>query len=141
MSVYLDSCIVIYYVERHPVFFPMIRDRLIPPSSVQDPVVILSHLTRMECRIQPKRSSDDELLARFDEFFALPDFRWASMDRQVFDLATDLRARFSLKTPDALHLAAAIHYGCTEFWTNDLRLKPAAVDRLHIVNPLDSAKE
>ena len=36
------------------------------------------------------------------------------------------RVQHGLKTPDALHLAAALHHGCTEFWTNDDRLRAAA---------------
>ena len=44
----------------------------------------------------------------------------------IYDEALQLRARFRLKTPDALHLATAQHYGCTAFWTNDDRLKDAA---------------
>jgi uncharacterized protein len=40
--------------------------------------------------------------------------------------ATELRARFGLKTPDALHLACAEVSGCQEFWTNDDRLSRAA---------------
>lgn len=31
-----------------------------------------------------------------------------------------------LQTPDALHLATAQHYGCSEFWTNDNRLQKVA---------------
>ena len=29
------------------------------------------------------------------------------------------RVQHGLKTPDSLHLAAALRHGCTEFWTND----------------------
>jgi len=53
-----------------------------------------------------------------------------ALDAQVFDLATELRARQGLKTPDALHLAAALHTGCDEFWTNDERLVRAASGRI-----------
>ena len=31
-----------------------------------------------------------------------------------------------LKTPDALHLATALHHGCRELWTNDDRLHKVA---------------
>jgi predicted nucleic acid-binding protein len=44
------------------------------------------------------------------------------LDRPVIDLATNLRARYSFKTPDAIHLAAAIVNGCDVFLTNDYRL-------------------
>jgi uncharacterized protein len=135
VRVYWDSCIAIYYVERHNLFFPYIRDRLISATGTE-PAVVLSDLTRLECRVYPIRSSNDSLLARFDEFFGLPDLEWVIMNRQVFDLATDFRARFGLKTPDALHLAAAFHQNCDEFWTNDLRLQSAAAGRLSIVNPI-----
>lgn len=55
------------------------------------------------------------------------------MDSSVFDLATDRRARYGLKTADALHLAAAILSGCEEFWTNDSRFANAAANRLRVV--------
>lgn len=35
--------------------------------------------------------------------------------------------------PDALHLAAALHGGCDQFWTNDHRLEKAADGRIAIV--------
>ena len=40
----------------------------------------------------------------------------------VFLLAAQLRARFGLKTPDALHLACAQYHRCDALWTNDDRL-------------------
>jgi predicted nucleic acid-binding protein len=48
------------------------------------------------------------------------------MNDNIFARALGLRAKHGLKTPDALHLATALHHGCTEFWTNDGRLKNAA---------------
>lgn len=51
----------------------------------------------------------------------------------MFDLATELRARHGLKTPDALHLAAAIACGCNELWTNDGRLTRATDNRIRVV--------
>jgi len=48
------------------------------------------------------------------------------MDDAVFGRALILRAEQGLKTPDALHLATALQNGCTEFWTNDNRLRSAA---------------
>ena len=50
------------------------------------------------------------------------------MTDAVFELAATLRARHDLKTPDALHLAAAIHHGCDELWTNDHRFDRASTD-------------
>ena len=56
------------------------------------------------------------------------------LNRLVFELATRLRAESQLKTPDALHLAAAIFAGCREFWTNDKQLVKAAGKHLTVVD-------
>ncbi len=37
----------------------------------------------------------------------------------IADTAAELRARFRLRTPDALQLATAIETGCGAFLTND----------------------
>jgi predicted nucleic acid-binding protein len=44
------------------------------------------------------------------------------MPDEVYFEAAQLRARFGLKTPDALHLATAQHHRCDALWTNDDRL-------------------
>jgi predicted nucleic acid-binding protein len=91
--------------------------------------------------VLPLRKGQQQVLKEYDDFFSLPETRRLSINEQAFEIATELRAVHNLKTPDALHLATAIHHGCTEYWTNDIRLKTAAADRLYIVNPLNSAKE
>lgn len=130
MLIYPDACIVIYLIEEHPQFFPQIDTWI---RAHQGDSFVLSDLTRLECRVYPLRRHDHDLLARFDRFFANPQHLRPRATQQIFDLATELRARHNLKTPDALHLAAALDAGCDEFWTNDDRLKKAAVDRIAIV--------
>jgi predicted nucleic acid-binding protein len=62
------------------------------------------------------------LVGIYDQFFASPDVEVVGLTAAVFDRAAELRARHGFKTPDALHLAAAIVHGCDRFLTNDTRL-------------------
>lgn len=137
---YLDSCIIIYLLEGESAFHQRAKMAL-AEMRFKGFRIAVSRLSHLECRVIPKRQGNLALLDQYEHFFAMPSLVWLDLSRDVFDIATDLRAFQNLKTPDALHLAAAIHYGCNEFWTNDLRLKTAAANRLQIVNPLDSVKE
>jgi len=78
----------------------------------------------MECLVLPIKKQREDLIAKFCQFFAA--HRRLSMPDEVYRRAAELRAHYNLKTPDALHLATAKHYSCTEFWTNDNRLNNAA---------------
>jgi predicted nucleic acid-binding protein len=40
----------------------------------------------------------------------------------VVDRATELRAKYGFKSPDALHLASAVECGAAAFWTGDASL-------------------
>jgi predicted nucleic acid-binding protein len=132
-KVYLDACAAIFFVERHPQHFDLLMQRLFLPSGALAVQVVLSELLRMECRLKPLRENDQPLLERYDAFFGTAGHLWAALDRGVFDLATRLRAEHRLKTPDALHLAAALQSGCDELWTHDSRLQAAAQGRLTVM--------
>ena len=117
--IYLDSCIVIYFVEKHPEFAAAIEGRI--SSLSETDTLCYSPLTRMECLVKPLRVADDELRDNFELFFGEQEM--LEITGSVFDMAAQLRAEFSsLKTPDALHLATTQYYRCDEFWTNDSRL-------------------
>lgn len=85
----------------------------------------ISPLVRMECMVRPIRVADETLQRQyaraFDRFIEL------DMPSAVFDSAARLRAGFGLRTPDALHLACAVHHGCEALWTNDGRLARASL--------------
>ena len=122
MSVYLDTCIVIYLVERHPLYCAPI-EALMQKAGAMD--FCYSPLVRLECLVMPFRTNDAALLNLYEVFLGAQ--RRLDLPPAVFDEAARLRATHrSLKTPDAIHLAAALHYACNEFWTNDGRLSTVA---------------
>lgn len=131
LRVYLDSCIVIYLIQGPDPIQSAVRHAIRPPDG-SAPQIHVSALTRLECRVWPLRENTPQLLAEFDRFFASRDLRRCRLTGAVFDLAAELRALHRIRTPDALHLAAAIGAGCEEFWTNDHRLPTPVEERIGI---------
>jgi predicted nucleic acid-binding protein len=122
MKVYLDSVILVYFLDHVGPFQVRAAQRLAALHAAGDAVAI-SDLVRMECRMDPLRSGDAARLARMDGFFARADVEKVPITTAVFDRATEIRARHGYKTIDAINLAAAIEGGCDRFLTNDLQLK------------------
>src|SRR6266540_619359 len=86
--VYLDSVAFIYFVEQRQPWFVRIHRRL-----TAAPVrLVVSDLTRMECRVKPISTGNSILLAAFDIAFAGTDF--AIISTAVFDRATLIRAKY-----------------------------------------------
>lgn len=130
MLIYPDACVLIYLIEEHAKLHPRVDAAIRANPGMS---FILSELLRLECRVQPIKQGNFVLLTKFDRFFTNPAHIYAPASRPVFNLATELRAQQNLKTPDALHLATAIHAGCDQFWTNDQHLEKAADGRIAIL--------
>lgn len=118
---YLDTCIVIYLIEDTGRLSERTREFL---ARNGDTLLCVSPLVRLEAIVKSLRDSNTKLVADYEDFLSAQN--WLPSDDRIFDRAAQLRARYGLKTPDALHLATAMHYGCDEFWTNDDRLRLAA---------------
>ncbi len=118
MRIYLDSTSIIYLIEDVMPFATVIESRVARPEVTR----VTSDLARMECRVQPLRDGKTALLAAFDSFFSGDLVEVVPLTREVLDRATELRAHYGFKTPDAIHLAAAIVAGCDVFLTSDKQL-------------------
>jgi uncharacterized protein len=118
--IYLDTCLVIYAIENHPEFaLPVLSAMAGQPGNS----FAVSPLVKLECLVKPLRMDDLGLQRRYET--GLSEFVQLALPEAVFPNAARLRARFNLKTPDALHLACAQHHGCAALWTNDDRLAQA----------------
>jgi predicted nucleic acid-binding protein len=116
--IYLDASPVIYLVQQVVPFWPTVRTRL----SAGGVVCVSSDLTRMVCLVLPLRNGDTRLVADFDTFFSADVAEMVSFTPAVFRRAAEIRAQFNFRTPDALHLAAAVEVTCDRFLTNDALL-------------------
>lgn len=73
-----------------------------------------------ELLVKPYRDGNQPLV---DAFYGVlstyPNLLWIAPSLEIADLAARLRARFRLRTPDALQIASAMRTGTTAFVTND----------------------
>lgn len=118
MRVYLDSVLVIYLVEQSPQFARSVENWLL--SHPCD--IVSSELGRMECLVLPVRNNDAARITEFENFFQTRVAELVPLGRAVFERATQIRAHSRFKTPDSIHLAAAVEAGCDLFLTNDQQL-------------------
>ena len=124
--IYLDACLLIYLVERHGRWRGPVADAL---AAAEEARFAISPLVKLECLVGPIARGDPVLERAYVELFEL--FVSLAMPEPVYLQAAQLRARFSLKTPDALHLACAQHHRCAAIWTNDNRLAHASHGLAH----------
>lgn len=129
MRIYLDSAPIIYAVEQVVPYASIIDTRL----SASSVVCVTSDLARMECRVKPLQIKNIELLKDYDYYFDMAIAEIVALSRQVIDYATKIRAEYEFRTPDSIHLAAALVSKCDVFLTNDYRLKRFAEITIEII--------
>jgi uncharacterized protein len=118
---YIDSAILIYYHE-YVGLYQLRASRWIASFLAAGDQFAISDLVRMECRVKPIRLGSMVGIAAFDRFFTDPNVRTIPATPVVFDRAAQIRASYGFKTPDSIHLAAAVEAGCDRFLTHDARL-------------------
>jgi len=119
--IYLDACLLIYLVERHRRWGEPVANAM---GQAENARFAISPLVKCECLVGPIARADPVLERAYTDLFEI--FASLAMPEPVYLQAAHLRARFLLKTPDALHLACAQHHRCAALWTNDNRLAQAS---------------
>lgn len=117
LTIYVDTAPLIYLIEQVPHYSSLVAQRL----SATD-VLVVSDLSRLECRVKPLRDGNTALLDEFERFFNDSVSDVLPLSRDVVDRATEIRAHYGFKTPDAIHLAVAAMSNCDLFFTADHRL-------------------
>jgi predicted nucleic acid-binding protein len=133
--VYFDTNPVIYSVERHPVYGPLVRP-LWQAAKAKTIEIVSSELVLMESLVGPLKSGDATLAHAYEQLFQQAQTRLLPITQSILREAARLRATTRLKTPDALHAATATHAGCVLFVTNDVGFRGVAGLPLLILDDL-----
>lgn len=100
--------------------------------------VVTSTITLTEALAKPLREGANDLAAAYRAMLKeTPGILLHPVDSVTADRAAELRARYNLKTPDALHVATAVEAGCDAFLTNDLDLRRIVEIRVLILDDLE----
>jgi predicted nucleic acid-binding protein len=124
--IYLDSSILIYSVERHPVFAPLL-DPLWAAFARGQAALFTSELSILETLVLPIRQRDQQLVNAFERMFSDSGLQMIGIDGAILRSAAELRAVTpSLRAPDSIHIASARTVRADVLLTNDRKLATVA---------------
>lgn len=108
--IYADTNVIIRLIEGDASARAPLEARLFPLRGTGR-FILTSQLSPLECRTKPLRVADTSLLGLYESFFASQEVELVPFSLAVIDKATEVRATYNLKTPDALHLARRSYQG------------------------------
>jgi predicted nucleic acid-binding protein len=133
----LDTAPFIYFLERNPAYVDLVREvvRRVSTGALKGHTSVI---TLTEVLVRPLRVGNTALAQRYRRFLSRSrNLSLEPITSTVAEQAADLRARYGLRTPDALQIAAALGSGCAAFLTNDGQLKRVAEIRILVLDELE----
>lgn len=129
-----DTNALIYLLEKHQIYGSEVKEvfELIEKGICYG---ITSTLLITEVLTKPLKEKADDLYNKYLAFFlAFPNLTIMDVTRRISVDAAKLRARYNLKTPDAIFIATAFEEGAEAFITNDIRLNNVNNLNMIIIN-------
>lgn len=134
---YIETAPLIYYVEEHPTYIAKM-DVVVTTVENTSIEAVSSVITLTEVLNQPIKVGNTKLEQDYRNILVNSgSYRLVPVNVQIAEMAADLRARYGLRTPDALHVASAIVSGCDSFLTNDLGIKRVTELRVLVLDELE----
>jgi predicted nucleic acid-binding protein len=119
----IDTAPIIYFIEHHVTYRNIIRPVFSEIDS-RNIEAITSTITLLEVLVHPLRTGDETLAKKYrDILLSSEGLTTFEISHEVSEVASKLRAKYSIRTPDAIQIAVGILYGATHFLTNDPNLK------------------
>ncbi|MFA0760008.1 MAG: hypothetical protein HZLCBSQH_000093 [Candidatus Fervidibacterota bacterium] len=135
----LDTPPVIYFVKTHAQYDALVTE-VFQRTNEGWIIGVTSVITVTEVLVLPLKQGNTALASEYwDLLTNSANMQLISIDPETAKVAADLRARYNLRTPDALQLAAAIRAGCGAFLTNDATLKKVTELKVLVLSEFQSS--
>ena len=120
-KIFLDTAPLIYFMEDENSFLPLLNDLFSPSNKCR---FVTSVITLSEVLVMPLREGRTQLAEQYNEILTMSkSIDILDVNIEIAKEAAKIRANYSIKTPDAMQLAAAKYSFVDCFLTNDIRLK------------------
>lgn len=130
-TVFLDTAPLIYFIEGHSEYQPILS-QLFDFNDKAGFSFVTSSITLLEVLVKPLREGQQVIAEQYrDILTTAPGIELFDVTSAIAEGAAHLRAKYNLRTPDAIQLATCIELGADYFLTNDNRLK--AVSEITVV--------
>ncbi len=116
--IYLDSAPIIYSVEKHLRYWPLLES-LWASAQNGDIVLVTSELTLLEVLVKPVSLNNQPLIKAYESLLIGSDIDLVPISTSILREAVNIRAAHNLKTPDAIHAATAVKSECDHLVAND----------------------
>jgi predicted nucleic acid-binding protein len=122
-TVCIDTAPFIYYIERHSTY-GKIAKVVFEYIEQGEIFAITSNISLLEVMVHPFRIGDNKLAGEYRDILMNSEgLKTYSIDIEISENAARLRAKYNIRTPDALQIATAITGNADIFLTNDQTLK------------------
>ena len=119
----LDTMIFIYHFEENQIYSPLTFS-IFESLEKGNFNALTSILTLLEILVKPKREGNLILSERYKILFeTFPNLQVKTIDKNIADVASGLRANYNINTPDAIQVATSLEAQADIFITNDTSLK------------------
>ena len=137
--IFIDTAPLIYYIEDSHKSYSKILDILFEMNSKMQALLTTSTISLLEVLVIPLRTGNFELAEKYKSLLCQSDtFKMWNVNAEISAKAAELRAKYRLKTPDAIQVATAICRFSDYFFTNDKQLKIVSELDLLILDELKS---
>ena len=118
-TIFLDTAPFIYFFEDNKAYAERV-DALFVAGMESGCRFVTSLITYIEILTLPERQGNHRLAAKYRDYFTNSEsLTIHPLDLNVADGTVRIRARYGLKTPDAIQVAAALSCGADHVVTND----------------------
>ena len=123
LRICIDTAPFIYFIEKNPKYLSMLRPFFAEINAGKIDA-LTSTITLLEVLVLPFKTKNESLAEKYRDILLYAEgLTTFEIFHEVSELSSRLRAKYSIRTPDAIQIAVGIIYGADAFLTNDSSLK------------------
>ncbi len=135
-TIALDTMVFIYHFEAHPLFSP-VTTKIFEQIETGKTKAVTSYITLLEILVKPFKEGNRRAVSDYTELLCtFPNLEFVPIGKEIAKVAASIRARYSIKTPDAIQIATAIVSDTALYITNDDTLKKISEVRIMLLKDM-----